>query len=76
MDFIKILREFFDTFDVGGVQEGHVTMDEFVNYYANISTFIDDDEYFDCMVRNVWQVLTSQPRTADVGKAPVIQSGN
>ncbi|RYG58701.1 EF-hand domain-containing protein, partial [archaeon] len=40
-----VLREFLDTFDVGGVKDGKVTREEFENYYANISASIDDDDY-------------------------------
>ncbi|RYH16806.1 EF-hand domain-containing protein, partial [archaeon] len=41
----EVLREFLDTFDVGGVKDGKVTREEFENYYANISASIDDDDY-------------------------------
>ena len=75
---------------MGGVKDGHVTMDEFINYYTNISTFIDDDDYFDCMIRNVWPVLSNTqstgqpiisrsdgtPRRMSFQKAPVVVPGN
>ncbi|KAH8077630.1 serine/threonine kinase [Aureococcus anophagefferens] len=46
------MREFLDTFDVGGVVDGKVTKDEFLNYYHNVSCSIDDDDYFELMIRN------------------------
>lgn len=50
------LLEFLGTFDVGGDIEGMVTLSEFINYYTNIGACVDNDEYFDLMVRNSWHV--------------------
>ena len=41
----EVLREFLDTFDVGGEKDGKVTRNEFENYYSNVSASIDDDDY-------------------------------
>jgi calcyphosin len=50
------LLEFLGTFDVGGDIEGMVTIAEFINYYTNIGACVDNDEYFDLLVRNSWHV--------------------
>ena len=42
----EVFREFLDTFDVGGEKDGKVTRNEFANYYSNVSSSIDDDDYF------------------------------
>eukprot|EP00981_Chlorochromonas_danica_P005725 scaffold1182_cov229-Ochromonas_danica.AAC.1 len=55
----QVLREFLDTFDVGGVKDGIVTRDEFVNYYTNIGASIDNDDYFELMIRNAWHMTNS-----------------
>jgi hypothetical protein len=52
----SVLREFLDTFDVGGEVDGKVTKEEFMNYYSNISASIDDDDYFELMIRNAWHI--------------------
>ena len=52
----QILREFLETFEVGGVIDGKVTRQEFLNYYKNISASIDDDDYFELMMRNAWHI--------------------
>merc|ERR1719326_299517 len=52
----EVLREFLDTFDVGGEKDGKVTRNEFMNYYANVSSSIDDDDYFELMIRNAWHI--------------------
>ena len=51
-----VLREFLDTFDVGGVKDGKVTHDEFENYYTNLGANIDNDDYFELMIRNAWHI--------------------
>lgn len=50
-----IFREFLDTFD-GGEKDGKVHPNEFVRYYANVSASIDDDDYFELMIRNAWHI--------------------
>lgn len=52
----EILREFLEVFEVGGVKDGKLTFDEFVNYYGNISASIDLDDYFELMIRNAWHI--------------------
>ena len=52
----EILLEFLSTFDVGGEVDGKVTRQEFENYYSNISAGIDDDVYFELMIRNAWHI--------------------
>ncbi len=44
-----------DTFD-GGEKDGQVTLKEFERYYANISASIDNDDYFELMIRNAWHI--------------------
>lgn len=42
----------FDVFDHDGV----VTEKDFVEYYRNVSASIDDDDYFELMIRNAWHI--------------------
>ena len=41
---------------MGGVIDGMVTRQEFVNYYTNIGANIDLDDYFELMIRNAWHI--------------------
>lgn len=43
----SVYREFLETFDVGGDQDGRVTAREFEHYYSNVSASIDNDDYFE-----------------------------
>jgi Ca2+-binding EF-hand superfamily protein len=52
----QVQKEFLDTFDVGGVQAGLITREEFVRYYTNISAAINDDDYFEQILRAVWHI--------------------
>jgi Ca2+-binding EF-hand superfamily protein len=52
----EVLSSFLETFDVGTVIENKVSQQEFINYYSNISTGIDNDDYFEMMVYNVWHL--------------------
>ena len=53
-----VFREFLDTFDGGSSNKGDglVTPKEFEEYYANVSASIDDDDYFELMMRNAWHI--------------------
>lgn len=58
----EVLAEFLDTFEVHhGMKhpedrDGKVTVREFQEYYTNISSTIDNDEYFELMITNAWNL--------------------
>jgi len=60
----EILCEFLDTFedhycDVAGQEDcrdGIVKMNEWLEYYNNVSMSIDDDAYFELMMNNTWNL--------------------
>lgn len=58
----EILSEFLDTFELHhamknpGDRDGKVTLTEFIEYYQNISCSIDNDEYFELMITNAWNL--------------------
>lgn len=55
-----ILCEFLDTLEShhnlykGGQRDSQVNLEEFMEYYAHISASIDDDRYFELMIKNAW----------------------
>lgn len=52
----SVFMEFLQTFEGGGEKDGIVTPDEFVRYYSNVSASIDEDDYFELMIRNAWHL--------------------
>lgn len=66
-----VLKEFLDTFEVGGVKDGVVTMDEFMNYYANIGASIENDDYFELMIRNAWHIAGGEGAAANTANLRV-----
>jgi hypothetical protein len=57
-----VLYEFLDTFEAyhslshPDAKDRHITENEWVAYYANISCSIDNDDYFELMVRNAFNL--------------------
>lgn len=64
----EILLEFLDTFedafcDMKGqedARDGKVQLNEWYEYYNNVSMSIDDDEYFMVMMNNTWNLDNSK----------------
>ena len=47
--------------------DGKVNLEEFIEYYKNISCSIDNDEYFALMINNSWNI-TGDANTYTVNK--------
>jgi hypothetical protein len=55
-DLILIFfSEFLETFDTEE-KDGKITPSEFCKYYSAVSASIDDDDYFELMIRNAWKI--------------------
>ena len=58
----EVLYEFMDTFEKhheivtgdSSQNDDKITLEEFIEYYTNISVSIDNDSYFDVMISNAW----------------------
>lgn len=64
----EILSEFLDTFedhfaDCKGqedARDGNITLQEWTEYYNNVSMSIDDDQYFEVMMNSAWNLDNSK----------------
>lgn len=52
----QCLRTFLDAFDTPDNKDGTVTEDEFMSYYSGVSASVDNDAYFDLMMRQAWKI--------------------
>lgn len=60
----EILMEFLDTFEASfcaqkgksDARDGKINVDEWNEYYNNVSMSIDDDKYFELMMNNTWNL--------------------
>lgn len=54
--------DFLETFEIHHnlrnrqSRDSRVTLEEFMEYYCNISISIDNDEYFELMMNNTWNL--------------------
>merc|ERR1719359_691850 len=51
----QALEAFLANFD-GVEKDGTVTQKEFTEYYRSISASINNDDYFELMIRNAWHI--------------------
>jgi len=63
--------EFLDTFDVGD-HNGKVTLEEFVEYYNGVSASVDDDSYFELMIRNAWHIVGGSGQSQNTSNLRVL----
>ncbi|KAG8185613.1 hypothetical protein JTE90_023312 [Oedothorax gibbosus] len=52
----QLLNRFLRNFEENGVVDGVVTKEEFFDYYTGVSASIDEDGYFDLMMRTSWKL--------------------
>ena len=58
----EILQEFLDTFELHfsmldkSARDGRIELKEFIEYYRNVGATIDNDQYFELMITNAWNL--------------------
>ena len=63
----EVLSEFLDTFEQHYAllhpegKDGTVTLDEFREYYNNLSGTIEDDKFFELIITNAWGLSHVEP---------------
>lgn len=59
-----ILGEFMSQWDTC-TKDGKVTLEEFYEYYNDVSASIDEDDYFELMMRNAWHIAGGEGASAN-----------
>jgi Ca2+-binding EF-hand superfamily protein len=52
----ELLQTFLAKFEQNGSVDGVLTKEEFIDYYSGVSASIDEDMYFDLMMRQAWKL--------------------
>lgn len=52
----EVLAEFLSVFEGGKTKNASITLEELEKYYSYVSASVDDDDYFELMVRNAWHI--------------------
>eukprot|EP00606_Chrysophyceae_sp_TOSAG23-5_P000814 GSChrysophyteH2.ASY1.ANO1.1620.1 assembled CDS len=67
----EALREFMGQWERGD-KDGVVTHEEFEDYYKDISASVDDDDYFELMIRNAWRIAGGEGASANTANLRVL----
>lgn len=67
-----VFDQFLEKWERNGVRDGKVTLEEFREYYNDVSASIDSDEYFELMIKNAWHIVDTK---ADP-RSPVANTSN
>ena len=60
----EALAEVLATYEQG-VSDGVITFQEFLEYYRDVSAGVDDDDYFELMIRNAWHISGGKGNAAN-----------
>jgi len=66
----EVLLTFIKCWDRDG--DGRITLLEFLDYYKDISCSIDDDDYFELMIRNAWHLAGGKGWCANTSNLRVL----
>lgn len=67
-----VAEEMLHGFEQGGDIDGKVTWAEFLDYYKGISVAIEDDTYFELMMRNAWHISGGEGDAANTSNRRVL----
>jgi Ca2+-binding EF-hand superfamily protein len=65
-------KDFMATWERGSTKDGNITFEEFEDYYKEVSASIDDDDYFELMIRNAWRIAGGKGAAANTANRRVL----
>ena len=65
-------KEFMATWEKGQNKDGNITFEEFEDYYKEVSASIDDDNYFELMIRNAWRIAGGEGAAANTANRRIL----
>ncbi len=68
----EILIALLEVFDGDGANDRVVTREEFEHYYSAIGASIDNDDYFELMIRNAWHIPGGEGAAANSANRRVL----
>merc|ERR550514_1182037 len=60
----EVITEFMEQWETQEA-DGIITRAEWIDYYTDVSASIDDDDYFELMMRNAWHIAGGEGATAN-----------
>mmetsp|Transcript_30404 Transcript_30404/g.39238 ORF Transcript_30404/g.39238 Transcript_30404/m.39238 type:complete len:568 (-) Transcript_30404:239-1942(-) len=67
----EAIREFMELWETQE-QDGVITMSEFIQYYTDLSAEIEEDDYFELMIRNAWHISGGEGWSANTSNLRVL----
>ena len=67
---LQAYKEFLKSWDRNG--DDLITLEEFLDYYKEISASIDGDDYFELMMRNAWRIPGGTGQAANTANRRVL----
>ena len=68
----QALQEFMSHWRQRKDETGAITLDDFLDYYKEVSASIDGDDYFELMIRNAWRIAGGTGNAANTANRRVL----
>ena len=67
IDSLEIFREYYSNLNNENIKKGYMSVDDFMNFFKEISMSISDDRYFSFLIDNCWNSNLNQEKNNSYG---------